>query len=214
MAKYMLAGARRPPIALYNPQWTEMTALTAVARKLQREYDCPVFLIGAEGKGVTTPGWSLFLQQASALLLDWQQNGLFTVATERIPQVVQLWRRLGSQYRSSYSPLHLPIEATLSDSELSPPLNFEFYKMVKPFASERPIFCLQDAVIRLDIRSQKDIKDIEFNIRGTSFIWQGQGELARKLQQWRRVHIAFAVQPLYQGKWQGEVLDVTAARGC
>ncbi|MCS6959766.1 MAG: hypothetical protein RMK91_06915 [Pseudanabaenaceae cyanobacterium SKYGB_i_bin29] len=199
-AKYMLTGVPRPPIALYHPQWTDREALRAVSHKLAREYDCPVFLIGAAGKGVTTPERSLFLQQAAALLTEWDRDGHFTVKADRIAQTLQLWRRLANQYRSSHSPLHLMIEATLCHSALTARDWYDFYQLVYPFLTERPIFCLTAVPPPFG-------KD--FRVKGTTFVWRSYKEEEEKLQPGHHLNLAFYVAQKNKSKWEGVVLDVT-----
>lgn len=206
-AKYLMAGSTQPfsSIVLSNPNWCEEECLTKLVYKLEEEYGCPVILIGKGGKGITKPDRSFLLKQTDFLLSEWSETGKFTVEPTKIEQVIARWRNLCRNYRPSYSLLELKIEATINHEQTFVKQWNEFYEMVYPFATERPLFCLTAfPVSNEDLRYSKKI---ELNVRGKKFVCKDQDN-PEKLKQWRKVKIAFFVEAISKTQWQGTIVDI------
>lgn len=204
-AKYMMAGRPTPysSIVLFSKTWLDLNSLAQVVRKLEQEYDLPVILIGANGRGITKPDRSFLLQQVSFLLQEWNEAGEFTVAEEKIEQLIYSLQRLCRSHRSSKSEFVLEAEATIDYAKLDTKDIHQLHQMTNPFLDSRPMFIMAGLPVSLLSSSYK-----EMGIKGHKFLWFNQSQELDKVKKWKRVDAIFYLEKINKNEWQHQIVDI------
>jgi hypothetical protein len=192
-AKFQMAGESLPSnsIVLFNQNWSNRDSLAKVVSKLEQEYDLPVILIGTSGRGITNPSRSFLLKEVSGLLKEYHESGEFIVAEDKIEETIDRLQRLCRSYRSSNLHWEIKTEAKIDYEKIKTTDLYQLYQIVSPFISERPLFILSS----FPILSQPYIirKDIEFKVRGHTFIYPNQSQSIDKIKRWGKVDFLFYV---------------------
>ncbi len=206
-AKYMMAGRPTPysSIVLFSKNWLDLNSLVQVVRKLEQEYDLPVVLIGANGRGITKPDRSFLLQQVSFLLQEWNEAGEFTVAEEKIEQLIYSLQRLCRSHRSSKSEFVLEAEATIDYEQSNSSIMNLLHKLTSPFLDNKPMF-IMSRFLSKDLSAVG--KDIVVQLRGYRFLWSNQSQELDKVKKWKRVDAIFYLERINKNKWQHQIVDI------
>ncbi len=204
-AKYMMAGRPTPysSIVLFSKNWLDLNSLAQVVRKLEQEYDLPVVLIGANGRGITKPDRSFLLQQVSFLLQEWNEAGEFTVAEAKIEQLIYSLQRLCRSHRSSKSEFVLEAEATIDYGKLETKHIHQLHQITTPFLDSRPMFIISGFPVRLLLTSYKEMR-----IKGHEFLWSSQNQELEKLKKWQKSDFIFYLERINKNKWQHQIVDI------